>query len=200
MKKKTTIVHFVRHGEVENPRSIRYGRLPGFHLSERGRKQVEQTSLFFVKRPIDHIYSSPLERTQQTATLLGFAFPHIPITIDSRILEIQTSSQIEGKTRETNFHHLLQPASDAETMAEITARMRHFTEEKIIEHQGREIIAVSHGDPIALLYHSLVYRCESPNAHLYPSYGSVISFVFSGIQLVEAWYFDQEPTKVLFFL
>lgn len=29
-----TVVHLVRHGEVENPDGVLYGRLPGFHLSE----------------------------------------------------------------------------------------------------------------------------------------------------------------------
>ncbi|HET9972067.1 MAG TPA: histidine phosphatase family protein, partial [Streptosporangiaceae bacterium] len=27
-----TIVHLLRHGEVENPAGIIYGRLPGYHL------------------------------------------------------------------------------------------------------------------------------------------------------------------------
>jgi len=29
-------VHVVRHGEVENPHSILYGRQPGWKLSQRG--------------------------------------------------------------------------------------------------------------------------------------------------------------------
>ena len=31
-----TVVHLVRHGEVDNPAGVLYGRLPGFHLSEDG--------------------------------------------------------------------------------------------------------------------------------------------------------------------
>jgi len=31
-----TVVHVVRHGEVENPKKILYGRLPGYRLSELG--------------------------------------------------------------------------------------------------------------------------------------------------------------------
>ncbi|HEV3068841.1 MAG TPA: histidine phosphatase family protein, partial [Streptosporangiaceae bacterium] len=33
----TTVVHLLRHGEVDNPRGIIYGRLPGYHLSANGR-------------------------------------------------------------------------------------------------------------------------------------------------------------------
>ena len=33
-----TVVHLLRHGEVHNPTGILYGRLPGYRLSERGRR------------------------------------------------------------------------------------------------------------------------------------------------------------------
>ena len=36
-----TIVHLLRHGEVYNPDGLLYGRLPGYRLSERGRRQAE---------------------------------------------------------------------------------------------------------------------------------------------------------------
>ena len=36
-----TIVHVMRHGEVHNPEKILYGRLPDYHLSERGRAQAQ---------------------------------------------------------------------------------------------------------------------------------------------------------------
>ena len=32
-----TTVHVMRHGEVHNPEGILYGRLPDYHLSDRGR-------------------------------------------------------------------------------------------------------------------------------------------------------------------
>ena len=36
-----TVVHLLRHGEVHNPGSILYGRIPGFRLSENGRDQAD---------------------------------------------------------------------------------------------------------------------------------------------------------------
>ena len=39
-----TTIHLVRHGEVENPKGVIYGRLPGYHLSERGKRQAEQSA------------------------------------------------------------------------------------------------------------------------------------------------------------
>ena len=31
-----TIIHVMRHGEVDNPNGVLYGRLPGFGLTELG--------------------------------------------------------------------------------------------------------------------------------------------------------------------
>ena len=44
----TTIVplHLLRHGEVENPAGIIYGRLPGYHLSANGRSMASAAADF----------------------------------------------------------------------------------------------------------------------------------------------------------
>ena len=34
-------VHVIRHGEVENPKNILYGRQPGWRLSERGQEMAK---------------------------------------------------------------------------------------------------------------------------------------------------------------
>jgi broad specificity phosphatase PhoE len=187
-EKQKTVIHFVRHGEIENPRGLRYGRLPGFHLSPEGRKAVEQTSLFFISRPITHIYSSPLERTQQTATLLGLAFPRAPITLDARIIEVKTPAKFEGKSRDLGFYYPSSPNAQAEVPQQIAQRMLSFVEEKVIRHNGQEIIVVSHGDPMAILYHSLLYHVETTHRSLYPNYSAVISFIYEGLTLKSAWY------------
>src|SRR5665647_2013907 len=38
----TTTVHLLRHGEVHNPTGVLYGRLDGYHLSERGVAMAER--------------------------------------------------------------------------------------------------------------------------------------------------------------
>ena len=187
MEKQKTILHFVRHGEVENPSAVRYGRLPGYHLSLTGRQQVEALSLFFAKRKIRHIYSSPLERTQQTATILGLAFPHISITLDDRIIEVKTAAKYEGKSRDIAFIFPQKPTTEAETQTQIINRFQLFIEEKVIAYNGREIIAISHGDPIILTYNKLVYNCVSLTKGIYPPYASIYSFVFFGLNLKQVW-------------
>jgi len=63
----TTIVHLLRHGEVENPNGIIYGRLPGYHLSANGRHMAEAAADYFAERPVVALFSSPLERALETA-------------------------------------------------------------------------------------------------------------------------------------
>ena len=37
-----TTIHFVRHGEVDNPNHVLYERLSGFHLSARGYRRRQR--------------------------------------------------------------------------------------------------------------------------------------------------------------
>ena len=60
-----TVVHLVRHGQVENPRRVLYGRLPGYHLSLRGRAQADLLAAHFAGTPLAAVVASPLERAQQ---------------------------------------------------------------------------------------------------------------------------------------
>ena len=62
-------IHLVRHGEVNNPGGVLYGRLPNFHLSDNGKKMAELAAKELQKQgfPITAIYTSPLIRTQESA-------------------------------------------------------------------------------------------------------------------------------------
>ena len=40
LKLQAAHIHLVRHGEVHNPGGVLYGRLPHFHLSEKGKKMA----------------------------------------------------------------------------------------------------------------------------------------------------------------
>ena len=48
----TAIVHLVRHGEVENPHRVLYGRIPGFHLSEAGRVMAKAAADYLAGRDV----------------------------------------------------------------------------------------------------------------------------------------------------
>jgi len=63
-------VFLLRHGEVSNPKSVLYGRLPGFYLSKKGKIHIKKTALKLKGDKVQKIYSSPLERAVETAKIL----------------------------------------------------------------------------------------------------------------------------------
>ena len=60
-----TVVHLLRHGEVQNPDGVLYGRLPGFHLSPAGVVMAEHAAKAVADRDIVTIVSSPLVRARR---------------------------------------------------------------------------------------------------------------------------------------
>ena len=88
-----TTVHLLRHGEVHNPEGVLYGRLPGFHLSELGRRWPSGSAR---RRRSRHRAprTSPLERAQETAAPLAAA-RGLDAVIDQRVIE--AANMFEGR-------------------------------------------------------------------------------------------------------
>lgn len=92
-----TTVHLVRHGEVFNPDKILYGRLPDFHLSERGREQAVVAADWLAEHVGDrivHLRCSPLERAQETIAPLALR-TGLDVQTDHRLIE--AANGLEGQ-------------------------------------------------------------------------------------------------------
>ena len=89
-----TVVHLLRHGKVENPRGVLYGRLPGYHLSVTGRAMADGIAAHLRGADISYLACSPLERARETAAPLA-AVMDVATVIDDRLIE--ASSAFEGK-------------------------------------------------------------------------------------------------------
>ena len=61
-------IHVMRHGEVENPNKILYGRQSGWHLSKRGQAMAEAAAEWSKQFNLGALHASPLERAQETAS------------------------------------------------------------------------------------------------------------------------------------
>ena len=48
---RVTVLHLVRHGQVDNPQKIVYGRQRGWRLSDRGRQEAEAVARHLGGRP-----------------------------------------------------------------------------------------------------------------------------------------------------
>ena len=155
MGQNRTIVHLVRHGEVDNPAGLLYGRLPDYHLSELGTEMAERVAEHFRERDVVHLRSSPLERAQETAAPLADALG-LPVVIDDRVIEAANYLEglrlsFDGALRHPKnwlyFRNPLKP-SWGEAYTEILTRMRPAMKEAGDAASGHEAVIVTHQLPI----------------------------------------------------
>lgn len=189
-----TRIHLVRHGEVYNPDYIRYGRLPGFRLSERGRVQAEAAARQL--RAADAIISSPLERAVETAEIIARTVGG-SLALDDRLIEAR--SEFDG-LRKTAFlaprhwPRLRNPTrpSWGEPYAEVAIRMRVAIELAREAHGGGSVVLVSHQSPIWIARRS--YESSAPPwlRRMRCSPASITTLVFVGARFASEQYWAPE--------
>lgn len=150
-----TTIYLIRHGEVLNPKKIMYGRLPGFGLSETGKKEIVQTAFFLKKKHVDAIYSSPLLRAVQTAEIIRTQLGLEIKELSRSLLEVKSSFQgqpfaaLSPDQAEVYISSKRQPSD--ETIEQIGKRMHKFLVILAKRHNGKRIALIGHGDPIMAL-------------------------------------------------
>ncbi len=198
----TTVVHLLRHGEVDNPHGILYGRLPGYHLSARGRAMAEAAADYFAGRTVAALFSSPLERAQETARPVAQRLG-LPIVTDDRLIESwnhfegQRFGVGDGSLRHpAHWPHLANPfrPSWGEPYGQVAARVQAALQAAREAAAGREAVCVSHQLPI------WVTRRAAENRRLWHNparrecaLGSVTSFTYAGDELVAVSYTVPPP-------
>jgi len=151
-----TIVHLMRHGEVHNPHGVLYGRRPGYHLSDLGRKMAEKVGDSVKDRDIIHLRVSPLESAQETAQPLA-ALRGLDVVTDERVIE--STNVFEGAgfgpsagtlRSPKAWRHLWNPfkPSWGEPYKEVASRMMAAVEDARDAARGHEAVIVSHQLPI----------------------------------------------------
>ncbi|MCA9916603.1 MAG: histidine phosphatase family protein [Anaerolineales bacterium] len=143
-----TTFHFIRHGK-------RYRTMGDPGLMEDGRLQATQTAQTFASQPIDAIFTSPLRRTAETATILGTIL-NIPVHTDPRLRERMNWGDVPDQALET-FIDLWNRCSQDRTYtppggdSSQTAgrRLESFIHTTAQTYPSGTIIAVSHGGVIA---------------------------------------------------
>lgn len=159
-------IHVMRHGEVENPEKILYGRQSGWHLSERGHEMAQTVADWTKQFDIGAIHASPLERAQETARPIANAHG-LTIETDPRLIE--AANIFEGKKFELgsgvlkhprSWWHLRNPwkPSWGEPYTEQINRMLAAVFYARDNAKGKDALVVSHQLPIWILRSAIENR------------------------------------------
>jgi broad specificity phosphatase PhoE len=190
-------VHLVRHGEVENPTGVIYGRLPGFHLSERGRRQAAAAADRLADADIGVVVASPLERAQETAAEIASRH-ELEVATDDRLIESGTTLEGVGRSLASfarspkHWWSLRNPLTPSwgESFASIRERMLAGVWDAVALAGGRDVVLVSHQTPVLVARMALGRRRVPPWVGLTPcATGSVTTMTLEGETVVTASYF-----------
>jgi probable phosphoglycerate mutase len=153
---KPTTVLFVRHGQTATTGKVLPGRASGLHLSDAGRTQAEAVAGRLAGNKVAAVYSSPLERTRETAAPIAKALG-LRVKIDRDLLECDfggwTGQELKKLMKLPEWHTVQRYPSgfrfpEGESFPEMQARMARAVDRARQNHPGGTVVAVSHADPI----------------------------------------------------
>lgn len=196
-----TTIHLMRHGEVDNPEGILYGRIPGFHLTPLGHDMAAQVAdvLSASGHDIAAVITSPLERARETGAPTAAAFG-LTASTDVRLIEADNHFEGEAVNRSRwllahpeHWPYYINPLrpSWGEPYRELVTRMRGAVLDALGQVEGREALLVSHQLPVWTIRLWLEGR---PLAHdprrRQCSLASLTSLTFDGRTLVGLSYWE----------
>ena len=155
------LFYLIRHATNDLVGKAIAGRGQGIHLNEPGREQAERLAEKLANCGITRIFSSPLERAQETAAPLARIL-NLKIHILEAIQEIDFAGwtgrtfaelQQDADWRRWNSFRLGARVPDGETILEVQARMVGAIRQLWQKFPNETIAVVSHGDPI----HTIIY-------------------------------------------
>jgi len=159
--------------------------MPRFGLSELGRREAENTASVLAKEPVAAIYSSPQLRARQTARALAAYHPELKVQTSISIAEVVTGWQGRPYTElhaiDFDFYSSPLPG-EYETVEHIWDRVRLFVERVRRRHEGRTVVAVTHGDIVFVAragYLGMPIEVTSIRGrHIYPGHASLTRLTF----------------------
>ena len=153
----------MRHGQagsnVRNEASTNPERQQENHLTEMGKEEVRTAAQALAKERIELIYVSPFTRTRESAEIVRetLGLPPDAVVEDERLREIAVG-EFDGRRNE-EYHAFFSSVEErftkrpegGETFADVRRRMGAVLYELEERYQGKNILILSHGDPLWLL-------------------------------------------------
>ena len=157
-----TVFHLVRHGEHVMAGRALVGRMAGVGLSEKGRAEAAAVAQRLAGERIDAIYSSPLQRTRETAEILAARLDH-EVQYRDDVIEVDfgewTGSTFDAVRADERWQlwqacRSIATLPGGESMRQVQERMVGALIDLRRSHPRQTVIVVSHGDCIraALLF------------------------------------------------
>jgi probable phosphoglycerate mutase len=156
LRYRNTMTTFLlmRHGETDAIGKSVMGWRPGWRLNANGRLQAERLARRLASRPIRAIYTSPLERTCESAQIIAAAHGLTPQP-DAAFgevrfgewegLTLEALARIDLWHRYNRFRSGVRPPG-GETMIEVQGRAVDRLASLAGAHAGETVGVVSHGD------------------------------------------------------
>ena len=164
---QATNLLIVRHGQRDSSRLRRIDLNPP--LSALGRRQAAAVADALRVGPApDAIYSSPLARAHETATVIA---DHLGLetAVDARLAEFQIDLDVDTSPPgrpDLLAWHPDHAGTDGVTLAEFALRVAEFHNEIVARHPGQRVAIVSHAGTIeAALRWALGIGPRSPWQH-----------------------------------
>jgi isoleucyl-tRNA synthetase len=151
----------LRHGQTiyqKENRDLIYLDTENFSLeiTEDGKKMIEKQVKILEEKNIDLIFSSPYLRTKQSAQIASKILGK-EIIFDERLVDIKMG-EFEGKPTSVYDDFFIskklgftQHQKDGENWADVLKRMKEFFNDVEDKYQNKNILIVSHGEPLWLL-------------------------------------------------
>lgn len=148
-------IYFARHGEYHNPEGVVPYRLPGFPLTDLGKSQASLQAEKLLHSNLRDIFTSPIERCVETATIIGRTLKLHPNPNEAII---ETGTSLQGLTRaELGKLSLNYPydvpshiEGNGESPEDIFNRMNLFIDKLKLMSKSSSHLIVSHGDPLTI--------------------------------------------------
>lgn len=200
--KGATVCFLARHCDVANPKGVFYGHLPNFGLSPKGESQGRAMGRYLAREPVQAIYSSPLQRAQETALLVQRQLAHsVPILERPDLVEADFAHYLQGTRHKDLFWrkpmwylHMIWPGLVAgdESVGAMHQRVQVVISEGLSEHPGQAFVCVSHGDPIQAFWTTTEGRPPWALHRLQCAKGGLLKLTYRGDRLTEKIYLSPE--------
>lgn len=155
----------IRHGEAEtNIRNVVSSSEEKhvYHLTERGKRQIEETGVYLRSYSLDFIVTSPVTRARESAEILR-ALLGLPLSVDERLAEagfgIFEDHDIDsflGFMRSHGGRTAGDPERGIEGYMDIRERVQSFLNDVSGMFSEKRIVVVSHGDTLQEMYAELM--------------------------------------------